>query len=205
MAQTELQVIEDWAVAASLLDPSRQRVLERLVEPDSATGVARGLGLPRQRVAYHVRELERHGLVEAVEERRRGNCIERVVRATARRYVISPAALGALGITKGEAQDALSSTYLLAVAAQTIREVGALREDARRAGKRLPTLTLQLDMKFATGAARAAFAEELAQFFARSVDRYHDADAAEGRMYRLNVTGYPAPSDTRTVQDSGGE
>ena len=52
-------------------------------EPASATEVAARLGESRQRVNYHVRALERGGLVELVEERARRGCTERVVRATA--------------------------------------------------------------------------------------------------------------------------
>jgi hypothetical protein len=50
------------------------------------------LALPRQQVGYHLRALEQAGLVELVEERRKGNCIERIVRAAACSYVISPEA-----------------------------------------------------------------------------------------------------------------
>jgi hypothetical protein len=47
-------------------------------------------------VNYHLRELETQGLVELVEERRRGNCVERIVRATAKSYVVSAEALATL-------------------------------------------------------------------------------------------------------------
>jgi hypothetical protein len=144
-------------------------------------------------VAYHVRELERFGLVETVEERRRGNCVERVVRATARRFVISPEVLGSLGLSEADAMDKLSSDYLIAVAAQTIRDVSALRERAVVARQQLPTLTLQLDLRFDTAQARASFASELTEFLAAAVRRYHEPDAPAGRTYRFNVTGYPAP------------
>ena len=59
------------------------------------------VGLARQKVNYHLRELERHGLVELVEERRKGNMTERVLRATAASYVISPAALAAVAPDPG--------------------------------------------------------------------------------------------------------
>ena len=69
----ELAVIEDPSTAEVSLDPIRTRLLAELVEPRSATGVAALLGLPRQQVNYHLKTLERHGLVELVEERRKGN------------------------------------------------------------------------------------------------------------------------------------
>jgi hypothetical protein len=126
-----------------------------------------------------------------------------VVRATARRFVISPTALGALGLTEGDAQDRVSSNYAIAVAAQTIRDLGALSTQARAAEKRLPTLTLQLDVRFATAEARASFAEELATFLARSARVYHTPDSSHGRTYRFNVTGYPAPGGALAARASG--
>ncbi|MGH7497830.1 MAG: winged helix-turn-helix domain-containing protein, partial [Gemmatimonadales bacterium] len=102
-----LEVIRDPESAAALLDPVRQTLLAHLTEPDSATGLARRLRLPRQRINYHLRELERVGLVELVEERRKGNCLERVVRATARSFIISTEALGAIGPTAETASDRL--------------------------------------------------------------------------------------------------
>src|SRR5256885_8648728 len=92
----DVAVIEEPAAAEVSLDPVRARLLAELAEPRSATGLAGRVGLPRQKVNYHLRTLERHGLVELVDERRRGNCMERVLQATAASYVISPAALAAV-------------------------------------------------------------------------------------------------------------
>src|SRR5215470_6879902 len=94
-----VQVIQNIDAVAALFSVPRLKILAELAEPDTAAAVARRVGLPRQQVSYHVRELEHAGLVTFVEERRKGNCVERVVQAAARSYVVSPAALGALGST----------------------------------------------------------------------------------------------------------
>ncbi|MBI1789124.1 MAG: helix-turn-helix transcriptional regulator, partial [Acidobacteria bacterium] len=138
-----VEVIRGLESAAALLDPTRLQMLNLLAEADSASGLARRLKQPRQRVNYHLRELEKQGLVELVEERRKGNCIERVVRATARRYLISPEVLGKLGADPAEARDNFSASYLVAVAARAIREIAVLRIRAERAKQRLATLTVQ--------------------------------------------------------------
>ena len=189
-----LDVVRSAESAAALLDPTRQQLLAHLKQPDSATGLARRLKLPRQRVNYHLKVLEGAGLVELVEERRKGNCLERVVRASARAFLISPEALGALGPTAELAADRLSSAYLLAAAARTIREVGALEDKARREGKRIATLTLEADVRFASAEARARFAEELADAVARIAARYHDDRASGGRRFRLLAAVHPAPA-----------
>lgn len=187
-----LRVVRESGPASALLDPVRQRLLAELRLPDSASGLARRLRLPRQRLNYHLRVLESAGLVELVEERRKGNCLERVVRATARAFVISPEALGPLGLTADTAPDRLSSAYLLAAAGRTIREVGALEDRARREQKRLATLTLEGELRFASAESRAAFAEELAAAVARLSAKYHDEGAPNGRRFRLLAAVHPA-------------
>jgi hypothetical protein len=111
---------------------------------------------------YHLRELEKHGLIEQLEERKKGNCVERIVRATARHYLISPEALGNLASDPGQIQDRFSSTYLVAVAARAIRDLAVLRTRAEKAGKKLATFTLETNVRFASAADQHAFAEELA-------------------------------------------
>src|SRR3954462_5554627 len=104
----EVAVIEDPAAAEVSLDPTRARLLAELAEPGSATTLAGRVGLPRQKVNYHLRALEKHGLVELVEERRKGNVTERVLRATAASYVISPLALAAVQPDPARAPDRLA-------------------------------------------------------------------------------------------------
>ncbi|HUF34298.1 MAG TPA: helix-turn-helix domain-containing protein [Gemmatimonadales bacterium] len=188
-----LEVVRHAGPAAVLLDPTRQQLLAHLREPDSASGLARRLRLPRQRINYHLRTLEEAGLVELVEERRKGNCLERVVRATAQAFLISPEALGAVAPTAELAADRLSSAYLMAAAGRTIRDLAVLEGRARKAGKRIATLTLEADVRFASAASRAAFAEELAEAVARLAARYHDDKAPNGRRFRLLAAVHPAP------------
>ena len=188
-----MAVVRDSAQAATLLDPMRVALLERLAEPGSASSLARDLGLPRQRINYHLRELEKAGFVEFVEERRRGNCVERRVKATARSYLISPEVLGALGRTPAEQQDRVSAGYLMAAAGRMLRDLAAQGAAAEAAKKRLATLTLETDIRFASAADRTAFAEELSAAVARLASKYHDASASAGRTFRVVIGAYPAP------------
>lgn len=91
----DVEVIESAGAAAAALDPVRARLLGELAVPSSAAGLASRIGLARQKVNYHLKTLEAHGLVELAEERRHGGITERVLRATAASYVVSPAAVTA--------------------------------------------------------------------------------------------------------------
>ncbi|WP_281689322.1 ArsR/SmtB family transcription factor [Pseudonocardia thermophila] len=58
--------------------PVRARILTELATaPGSASSLARTLGIPRQKINYHLRQLEEHGIVQLIEERRRSGLTER--------------------------------------------------------------------------------------------------------------------------------
>ncbi|SFJ09781.1 MULTISPECIES: ArsR/SmtB family transcription factor [Amycolatopsis] len=188
----EVAVIEDPAAAEVTLDPIRRKLLAALAVPGSATTLAAQVGLPRQKVNYHLRALERHGLVELVEERRKGNVTERVLQASAASYVISPTALADVAPDPDRAPDQLSARWLLALAARLVRELGELITGATAARQRLATYAIDSEIRFATAADRAAFAEELGETVKELVGKYHDETAPGGRKHRLVVALHPS-------------
>ncbi|MGH8906331.1 MAG: helix-turn-helix domain-containing protein [Egibacteraceae bacterium] len=189
----DVEVIEDSAAAAVALDPVRARLLAELVEPGSAAALAARVGIARQKVNYHVRALEAHGLVELAEERKRGGITERVLRATAASYIISPAALGETAVDPDEATDRLSARYVVALAGRVVREVGSLARLADAAGKRLPTMAIDTEIRFRSATDRAAFADELTAAVIDLASRYHHDD---GRPHRLVIAAHPRPEET---------
>ncbi|HUM13328.1 MAG TPA: helix-turn-helix domain-containing protein [Myxococcaceae bacterium] len=206
--QASVEVLQAAETAAALLDPARLRILTALRDPDSSAGVARALGLPRQRVGHHVRALEAAGLLSCVGERKKRNCVERLLQATARSYVLAPQLLGPLGMTAGEARDRFSSTYLLAAASWVIQEVTTLRPRAEAAGKKLPTVSVQTEVRFASARSQNEFLEELLTAFSELVARHHRPDAAGGRSFRLSLFGHPAlpserPVDVAPTEETG--
>ncbi|MGH9025201.1 MAG: ArsR/SmtB family transcription factor [Acidimicrobiia bacterium] len=189
----DIEVIEDPGAAEAALDPVRARLLRALAEPASAGALAPRVGIARQKVNYHLRALESHGLVELAEERKRGGITERVMRATAAHYVVSPAALGASAAEPGEAADRLSAQYLIALAGRVVREVGSLVRRSGAAGKRLSTMTIDTEIRFRSAEDRAEFADELTASVLELVARYHHDD---GRPFRLVVASHPKPKET---------
>ncbi|MEV4412283.1 helix-turn-helix domain-containing protein [Catellatospora sp. NPDC049609] len=188
----EVAVIDDPAAAEVSLDPVRARLLAALAEPASAATLAARAGLTRQRVNHHLRALESHGLIELVEERRKGNCTERVLRATAASYVISPAALSAVAPDPDRSPDQFSARWLLALASRLVHEVGELIGGARAAGRPLATYAVDSEIRFASAADRARFAAELTETLTALVSRYHDEKATAGRRHRLVVGLHPS-------------
>jgi DNA-binding transcriptional ArsR family regulator len=197
----DVEVIEDPAAAAVALDPIRARLLSELAGPASAAALAERVGLSRQKVNYHLRTLEAHGLVRVAGERRWGGLTERLLAATAASYVVSPGALGEAAVDPARTQDRLSARYLIALAARVVREVAGLARRAERTGKRLPVLALDTEIRFRTAAERAAFTEELTRAVTALVSRYHDAGAPGGRSHRLLVAAHPLPQTPDHEED----
>ena len=195
MAMIDLCVIDDPASASVAMDPIRNRLLSELSEPASAATLAGRVGLPRQKVNYHLRTLEAHGLVEEASTRQWGGLTERRLVASAASYVVSPGTLGPIAADPDRGMDRLSASYLAALAARTLREIGQLLRRSRELNKRLATLSIDTEVRFRSSEERAAFSQELTGAVNALVARYHDESAPGGRRHRLVVGAYPTPTD----------
>lgn len=193
-----VDVIEEPRRAQVLLHQVRIELLENLAEPASAAALARRLDLPRQRINYHLRELEGQKLIELVEEKRKGNVTERIYQRTGESYAISTAALGNLGSRPDDIQDRFSSAFQIALASQAIRELATLQTGAAAARQKLPTFALEVLVRFASAEKRNAFAEELAGHVADLVRKYHDEKTPGGRDFRFYLGAYPKPKEPKS-------
>ncbi|MGE0812903.1 MAG: ArsR/SmtB family transcription factor [Vicinamibacterales bacterium] len=187
-----LDIIDDPARARTALQPVRRQLLHLLERPQSAPQLASAIGMPRQRVLYHLRKLEADHLVEARDHGSVGRRIDRTYIRTATSYAIAPNALGGVAVDPQTVTDAFSSAYLWAVAGRALNDLAALGRAAAARGKRVPTLTVETDVRFATPADQRQFADELARTLARLAAKYHQPDAPQGRTFRVFACGYPA-------------
>ena len=155
--------------------------------------MAARVGLARQKVNYHLNALEAHGLVRLAQERKWGGLTERLLVATAASYVVSPGALGPVAADPNREIDRQSASYLIALGARVVREVGDLVSRAKETGKRLATLGVDTEVRFRSATDRAAFSDELTEAITKLVSKYHDESAPGGRPHRLVVVAHPLP------------
>ena len=198
----DIQVINDPAAATVAMEPMRSRLLSELAAPASAATLGARVGLARQKVNYHLRALEAHGLVQLAEERTWGGLTERLLVATAASYVVGPSAMGPVAVDPEREVDRLSASYLIALGARIIREVGELVRRAKAANKRLATLAVDTEVRFRSASDRAAFSRELTEAIATLVSRYHDESAPGGRLHRLVVVAHPLPQKSDPKEPS---
>jgi DNA-binding transcriptional ArsR family regulator len=186
----EVRVLTNAADVEVALDPIRARILCALSEPGSAATIAVAIGLTRQKVRYHLKELEAHGLVELAEERAWGGITERFLRRSSRHLIVSPGVLQSAPVDPNHVADHLSAAYLIAVNSRTVSEVGTIVANA--AGTRVPTLTVDTVIGFQSLEDRTAFAIDLQSAIVALTARYHHDD---GRPHRLTVSSYPKPEE----------
>jgi predicted ArsR family transcriptional regulator len=199
-ALREFETVSDGPRAAALMQhPVRRSILELARTPMSSTEMAGRLGLPRQRVNYHVRQLERARFLSRAERRLRRNMMEQRYVATARSYVIAPELLGALAPHASAVRDAASAAALFAIASRAQDDMIRVVADAEAQSKRVATLSLTADVRFESAEQRAAFTAALERAIVDIVAEhslpYTRADGAPptGRPYRLFLGCHPIP------------
>lgn len=188
--------VDEPRAARLLLHPLRRRIVEWAKQPAGASGIARALGIPRQKVNYHLRQLARARVLRHVGKVQRRGLFEQLYQASARMYVLSPRVLGPLAAEAGRIGDAYSASYLMALTSQLQSELGRAQSEARRQGKRLATLSVNTEFRFESAEQQRRFAEGLMKAVTELVGRHTaPASGGRGRPYRLVIGSYPIPPE----------
>lgn len=202
----DLDTIADPRRAAALFRPLRLSVLRLAREPISASEIGARLGLPRQRINYHVRELARAGFLRRAGRRRRGNMIEQQYVASARAWGLSPELLGGLGADWRSIEDTASAAYLFALTAQMQSDLARAMRAPAAPGASAATVSLKSQFRFESPARREQFERALRQAVIEVIARHTapnlrpDGRPATGRPFRLVLGLYPY-----AAEESAGE
>ena len=195
-----VETVSDGARAAVLIQhPVRRTIVALARTPISASEIASQLGVPRQRVNYHVRKLERARFLTPAERRVRRNMIEQRYVATAQTYVIAPELLGALAPHANAVRDAASAAALFSIASRAQADMSRVVAEADTEGKRVSTMSLTADVRFESAEQRTAFASALESAITDVIAKHSspyaapDGSRATGRPYRLFLGCHPIP------------
>lgn len=182
--------VRDAGALQALAHPIRVQALEALREPASAATVARRLGQSRQKVNYHLKELERAGLVQQVEERRVGNFVETLYRAVARTFLVSPEVAWADPRRFETLRSQHSLETLVALGERLQRDAAGLLDRAAFDGEQIASASVVAEARFATEAEREAFLAEYVRATAEMLEQYGNK---RGAPYRVVLAAYPDP------------
>jgi len=189
----QVRSVTDPEVVQTLAHPLRLRILALLRAPGSAASVARQLGEPRQRVNYHVKELERVGLIRPAGERRTGNLTENLYRAVAASFVVSPRLAWVDPRRAGALAEQVALENLVAVGERLQRAAAELLDRAAFDGEQIASAAVEATVRFAGPAERSAFLREYLTAVGPLLRRYA---AAEGDPFQVVVAVHPSPSSS---------
>lgn len=183
--------IENTEQALPLLKPLRAEILQQLAEPRTCPELAEVFDTTPQKIYYHIKELEKAGLVEKISEARVRGVVEGHYQAKARSYWLSPKLVGQVGSPR-QAQDQASLRVLLSLAEEILGEVGKLGERSAT-GQMIPSLSLDAHIYLPTGDRRVEFLGEVQNLFQTLAENYGlpADDPIPGETFRLVLACYP--------------
>ncbi|MBP1966854.1 ArsR/SmtB family transcription factor [Paenibacillus aceris] len=186
--------IESPEQATVLLNPIRGEIIAQLLEPGSAAEVARTLGETAQRINYHLKALEKAGLVQRVGTRQVRNLVEVLYRAIAKTFVLADS-LSMKPETVQKLKDQSSLAHLVTTSERIRRDAMLLMEQSD-VGEIIPSATLQLQVHLADEGQRQAFIEEYAALVQQLVERYAAPAGKEKHdPYHVLLAVYPKPKE----------
>ena len=185
---SSIRSLSDPEQLQALSHSTRVAILEVLRKPMSAASVARELGQPRQRINYHLKELARVGLVEAVEERRKGNFIETLYRSVARSFVVSPQVAWSNPRRLEALRRQHSLGTLVEMGERLQADAAVLLDRAAYDGEEIASAGVTAEARFATEADRAAF---LDAFLRSTRELLEEHGSKDGEPFRAVFAVYP--------------
>jgi DNA-binding transcriptional ArsR family regulator len=197
--------IETVDQAKALLKPERIELLQRLDEPRTCPELAEAFGGSPQKIYYHVKALEKAGLVEKVGEKRVRGAVEGFYQARARSYWLAPALAKSVG-GRRLSRDQASLRFLLSLVEQVAEDVGRLGQ-ASEAGQAVPSLALSAQVHLPDGERRAAFLIEVQAAFQDLASKYglpagDGGESGPGETFRLALACYPSDLPARKKRKS---
>lgn len=186
--------IEQVSQATTLFKPMRVEILKQMGEPRTCSELAAYFGESPQKIYYHVKAMEKAGLVLKTGERRVRGTVEGFYQAKARSYWLAPSLVSQVGGQR-LVREQLSLGMLLSLAEEIQEDIGHLAHETAR---EVPSLGLSAYIHLPVEA-RAMFLQEVQEIFQGLARKYGlvSGDAPEqeqgdpGNTFRLVLACYP--------------
>jgi DNA-binding transcriptional ArsR family regulator len=186
----ESYLIESPEQAMALLNPIRGEIVAHMMEPVSASEVARQLSETPQRINYHLKSLEKVGIVRRVGSRQVRNLVEVLYQAVAKSFVLAES-LSMKPETVRKLKDQGALAYLITSSERMKRDALDLMEQSD-ANEVIASAALQLQVMLANPEQRHAFVEEYVSMVNLLVAKYHNESNPEN-TYQVLLAVYPKP------------
>lgn len=185
----ETYLVESPDQATALLNPLRAEILSKMKEPASSAEVARMIKETSQKVNYHVKALEKVGLVNRVGTRNVRNLVELLYQAISKTFVLSES-LGWEPEAVQKMKDQGSLKHLITTSERIKRDAFYLLERSDQS-EMIPSATLDMTVQLENEELRKEFVQEYMTMMKTLVDKYQRSHVSAGNTYNVVVAIYP--------------
>ncbi|WP_241840488.1 ArsR/SmtB family transcription factor [Fictibacillus sp. S7] len=176
--------------AAALLHPIRSEIVAALKVPASATEIAKMLNETPQKINYHLKALEKVGLVQKVGTRNVRNLVEVLYQAVAKTLILSES-LGLSPETSQKLQDQHALAHVLSLTEAIKKDALQLMEQAEKA--QIPSAVLQASVSLCGEKQRNEFMNEYFSLLHQLIEKYQSGEKENGEEYQVSIAIYPKP------------
>jgi DNA-binding transcriptional ArsR family regulator len=189
----ETYLVESPDQATALLNPLRAEILSKMKEPTSSAEVARMIKETPQKVNYHVKALEKVGLVKRVGTRNVRNLVEVLYQSIAKTFVLSES-LGWKPDTIQRMKDQGSLRHLITTSERIKRDAFYLMEQSDQ-DEVIPSATLDMGVHLENEEKRNAFVQEYVSMVKNLVEKYQAPHVSKYDTYNVVLAVYPQTNE----------
>ncbi len=186
--QQDLFIIDTLEKLKVISDPLRTKILMNLVKQEyTGQQLAEILAIPKTKIYFHLKELEKHGIVRIVREEEKNGIMQKFYKAVARRFIPS--------------DDLLPSHELIETSRQVFLEtVLTTRQEIEKApGEAFQLKSHNQDMKknlaatyqfHATEEQFTAFLKEFKELYHKHFKQQEANGPADAKPYMMSLIGF---------------
>jgi DNA-binding transcriptional ArsR family regulator len=192
----ETFIVSEPEQAAALLHPIRSEIIRLLREPRSATELSKEMNDSAQKVNYHLKMLEKVGLVVRAGTRNVRNLVEVLYRSVGKTFLLSDS-LGLSQETIQKLQDQTALAHVLAFTERVKRDAVSLMEQS--ADQEIPSAVMEMEISLSGTAERQAFLQDYTNMLTQLIKKHHDPKKLESKTFHVSMTMYPKPEGGGTT------
>jgi DNA-binding transcriptional ArsR family regulator len=185
----EVYRLENPEQALALLNPLRVEILRIMNEPASASEVGRQLRETPQKINYHLKSLEKVGLIQRSGSRQVKNLIEVLYQSISKNFII-PESFGWSEETVSRMKDQGALTHLITISERMRSDALQLMETSEQ-NVEIPSAAMETEVYLPDEADRQAFIHDYAEAIKLLAEKYRTD--SRNNAYRVLMAVYPEP------------
>jgi DNA-binding transcriptional ArsR family regulator len=192
----ETFVVTEPEQAAALLHPIRSEIISLLKVPQSATELSKKMNDSAQKVNYHLKALEKVGLVIRAGTRNVRNLVEVLYKSAGKTFLLSDS-LGLSQETIQKLQNQTALAHVLSLTEKIKRDSISLMEQAE--DEEIPSAVMEMELSLSGIEERQTFLQDYANMLTELINKHHKPKQANSRTYHVSMAMYPQPEGGGTT------